>query len=163
MKESNLSEKRILGVNDEPDILEILEEEILEVCFTCKFEKVTNHYQAVERMIPSTYDLVIFDMVGVLGFDLLGLAIARNFPVVMLTDALRPEALKRSFDTGICKYFPKEKLGEIVLFLEGPLKDQKLSGWKGFFANLREFFKVDPRVRARASPALLRRYTFDGW
>jgi len=37
-----------------------------------------------------TYDLVVLDNIGIRGFDLLELAVARNFPAVMLTDyALR--------------------------------------------------------------------------
>ena len=148
MKESILSNKSILGVNDEPDILEVLEEEILGACPTCRFEKATNYRQAAERMILLTYDLVVLDNIGVRGFDLLELAVARNFPAVMLTDyALRPEVLKHSFEMGACAYFPKEKLGEIVPFLEGVLKDQYRTGWKRLFANLPRFFNARRRVR----------------
>jgi CheY-like chemotaxis protein len=158
MKESILSNKSILGVNNEPDILEILEEEILEACPTCRFEKATNYRQAVERMILLTYDLVIVDSIGARGFDLLELAAARNFPAIMLTDyALRPEVLERSFEMGACAYFPKEKLGAIVPFLEAVLKDQHLSGRKRLFANLRRSFNA----RRMARLATPRRYILE--
>jgi CheY-like chemotaxis protein len=147
MKKSILSSKSILGVNDEPDILEILEEEILEACPTCRFEKATNYRQAVERMILLTYDLVVLDNIGVREFDLVELAAARNFPAVMLTDyALRPEVLKRSIEMGVCACIPKEKLGEIVPFLEDVLKNQYPLGRKRLFANLRRFLKARRRV-----------------
>jgi CheY-like chemotaxis protein len=41
MAESILNEKRILAVDDEPDVLDVLEEEILESAPKCKIEKAT--------------------------------------------------------------------------------------------------------------------------
>jgi hypothetical protein len=37
-------------------------------------------------------------------------------------------------------YLPKEKLGEIVPFLEDILKYEYLPGWKRLFDNLKSFF-----------------------
>ena len=46
-------------------------------------------------------DIVILDIKGVRGLDLLELAVSRNFPVAMLTaQALTPESLKCSFEMG---------------------------------------------------------------
>jgi DNA-binding NarL/FixJ family response regulator len=78
---------------------------------------------------------------GVRGFDLLELAVTRNFPVVMLTaHALTPESLRRSYEMGARAYLPKEKLGEIVPFLEDVLKYDYLTGWKRLVAKLEGFF-----------------------
>ena len=138
MKRSILNGKRILGVNDEPDILEILEEEILGACPTCRFEKATNYQQAVERMMHLTYDLVILDNIGVRGFDLLECAVAYHRPAVMLTDyALKPDVLKRSIEMGARAYLPKEELGEIVPFLEDVLRHKNLTGWGRLLYNNR--------------------------
>ena len=41
MSESILSGKTILAVDDEPDVLALLEEEIEEACPTCTFETAT--------------------------------------------------------------------------------------------------------------------------
>jgi hypothetical protein len=41
MKESILNGKRILAVDDEPDVLTILEEEILGAAQNCYFDKAT--------------------------------------------------------------------------------------------------------------------------
>jgi DNA-binding NarL/FixJ family response regulator len=88
-----------------------------------------------------TYDVVILDIMGVRGFDLLELAVTRNFPVVMLTaHALTPESLRRSYEMGARAYLPKEKLGEIVPFLEDVLKYDYLTGWKRLVAKLEGFF-----------------------
>jgi len=49
----------------------------------------------------------------------------------MLTaHALSPEALKQSLEMGARAYLPKEKLGEIVPFLEVVLLYDYLPGWK---------------------------------
>lgn len=141
MAESILNNKRILAVDDEPDILSVLEEEITGACEGCVFEKATTYEDAVQKMISWTYDLVILDIMGVRGFDLLTLAVSRNFPVAMLTaHALTPEALKRSIELKARAYLPKEKLGEVVPFLEDILKHEYLSGWKLLLDKLTGFF-----------------------
>ena len=141
MTESILDNKLILAVDDEQDVLAVLEEEISDAAPKCRFDKATTYQEAVERMMSFTYDVVILDIMGVRGFDLLDLAVSRNFPVVMLTaHALTPEALKRSFEMRARAYLPKEKLGEIVPFLEDVVKYEYLPGWKLLFEKLKGFF-----------------------
>jgi CheY-like chemotaxis protein len=141
MGDSILNGKMILAVDDEPDVLTVLEEEILNAAPKCRFDKATTYQEAVEKMVSLTYDVVILDIMGVRGFDLLELAVSRNLPVAMLTaHALTPEALKRSFEMKARAYLPKEKLGEIVPFLEDVLKYEYLPGWKLLFMKLRGFF-----------------------
>jgi CheY-like chemotaxis protein len=108
-----------------------LEEEILGSCQKCQFDKANSYETAIEKLKSQTYDLVILDIMGVRGFDLLDLAVGRNLPVAMLTaHALNPEALKHSYQRGARAYLPKEKLGEIVPFLEDIfLETDNLSGW----------------------------------
>ena len=141
MKESILNGKRILAVDDEPDILIVLEEEILAVAPNCKVDKAATYEEAVDKLKSQTYDVVILDIMGVRGFDLLALAVSRHLRVAMLTaHALTPEALKRSFEMKARAYLPKEKLGEIVPFLEDVLTYEYLPGWKRLFAKLEGFF-----------------------
>ncbi len=141
MKESILAGKKILAVDDEPDVLEVLREEILGTYPTCKFDKATTYEEAEKKLKTGTYDLVILDIMGVRGFDLLNLAVSHNLKVAMLTaHALNPEALKRSFDMKARAYLPKEKLGEIIPFLEDVLKYEYLPGWKRLLTQLDGFF-----------------------
>jgi CheY-like chemotaxis protein len=138
---SILNGKSILAVDDEPDVLTVLKEEIREACPDSRFDKASTYEDAVARMISLTYDVIILDIMGVRGFDLLELAVSRNFPVVMLTaHALTPEALKHSFEMGARAYLPKEKLGEIIPFLEDALKYEFLPGWKRLLEKLEGFF-----------------------
>ena len=143
MAESILNGKSILAVDDEPDVLTVLEEEIVSACPRCTFDKATTYEKASEFIGTLTYDLIILDIMGVRGFDLLGQAVVRHFPVVMLTaHALNPEALKRSIEMGARAYLPKEKLGEIVPFLEDVLKYENLTGWGRLLEDLKGFFNA---------------------
>ncbi len=138
---SILDGKRILAVDDELDVLKVLEEEILAACPDCKIDKATSYKEAADKIASWTYDLVILDIMGVRGFDLLNLAVTRNFPVAMLTaHALSPDALKRSFDLKARAYLPKEKLGEVVPFLENVLSHEYFSAWKRLFEKLKSVF-----------------------
>jgi CheY-like chemotaxis protein len=141
MKESILERKRILAVDDEPDVLEVLEDEVKMSCPTCTFDKATTYEEAAGKLKPGAYDLVILDIMGVRGFDLLALAVNHNLKVAMLTaHALSPETLKRAFEMRAMAYLPKEKLGEIVPFLEDVLHYEYLPGWKRLYGKLKNFF-----------------------
>ncbi len=141
MKASVLSGKKILAVDDEPDVLTVLEEEIMGACPDCKFEKATTYEKAAELIKSNFYDALILDIMGVRGFDLLELAVSQKFRVAMLTaHALTPEALKRSVELGARAYLPKEKLGEIVPFLEDVLTYDYVPGWKRLYGKLKGFF-----------------------
>ena len=141
MKESILNGKVILAVDDEPDVLTVLEEEILEAAPKCKYEKASTYEVAADKLKSKTYDVVILDIMGVRGFELLDLAVSRKFRVAMLTaHALNPEALKKSFEMKARAYLPKEKLGEVVPFLEDVLRYEYLPGWRRLLEKLKGFF-----------------------
>lgn len=141
MTESVLKGKKILAVDDEPDILALLEEEIMRACPDCGIDKAISYEGAVELLKSKDYDIVILDLMGVRGFDLLEIAVSRKFKVAMLTaHALNPEALKKSHDLGARAYLPKEKLVEIVPFLEDMLKYEYESGWRRLLDKLENYF-----------------------
>jgi CheY-like chemotaxis protein len=141
MTKSILDGKRILAVDDEPDVLKILEEEISATCPNCKLDKATTYETAAKLLESTDYDVVILDIMGVRGFDLLDVAVKKNFRVAMLTaHALSPEALKKSVELGAWAYLPKEKLGEIVPFLEDVLAYEYVPGWKRLYEKLKGFF-----------------------
>ncbi len=141
MVDTILNGKSILAVDDEADVLVVLEDEILGAAPKCKFEKAATYEEAVKKLKSQTYDIVILDIMGVRGFDLLELAVSRGFRVVMLTaHALTADTLKRSFEMKARAYLPKEKLGEVVPFLEVVLKHEYLHGWKLLLEKLKGFF-----------------------
>ncbi len=145
MVESILNNKKILAVDDEPGVLDFVEKKILAVAPNCYFYKATEYQTAIKLLVSYTYDLIILGDIGVGGFDLLNINVDRpvRFPVVMLTDhALDPQALRRSIEMGSRGYLLKEKLGEIVPFLEDALRYENLPRWALLFQNVRGFFNV---------------------
>ncbi|MBM3299513.1 MAG: response regulator [Deltaproteobacteria bacterium] len=125
-----LQDKLILAVDDEEDVLDIIEEELSEYA-NVTLHTATTFEKAQQYLVSYTYDLVILDIMGVRGFDLLQIAHHAGFPVVMLTaHAFTPEALKKSIELGARAYLPKEKLGSLVPFLEDVLRLNYHNVWK---------------------------------
>jgi len=143
LKESILNHKHILAVDDEPDILEVLKEEILSDAPDCLFDTATSYEKANELLRSWTYDLVILDIMGVRGFDLLKTATSRPYPVpaVMLTGhALSPESLKQSIELGARAYLPKERLAALVPFLKDVLTYEYGAVWRQYQKQIEGFF-----------------------
>ncbi|MGQ9647634.1 MAG: response regulator [Thermodesulfobacteriota bacterium] len=141
MRESFLDGKKFLAVDDEPDVLQILREEIESAFPRCRFDEATTYDEAVRKLESENYDVVILDIMGVRGFDLLEMAVKRNMKVVMLTaHALNSDALKRAYEMRARAYLPKDKLGEIVPFLKDVLSSEFESGWKRVIKRLESFF-----------------------
>ena len=142
MAESILNGKLILAVDDEPDILDVLEEEVVDYAPNCKIEKVTTYQEATKKLESERFDAVVLDIMGVRGFDLLEQSVKRNFPTAMLTaHSLDPASLKRSIEMGAYAYLPKEKLGEIVPFLEDIIESSDGSTvWGRVMSKLEGYF-----------------------
>ncbi len=111
---SLLNGKKVLVVDDEPDILEVLEE-LLEMCDVVKastFEK------AKELLESQDFDIAILDIMGVDGYGLLDIANKKDIPAVMLTaHAFTADNLVRTIREGAYSYIPKEELSNITVYL----------------------------------------------
>lgn len=106
--------KKILVVDDEPDILGVLED-ILDMCTVvtaATFEKGKALLEA------QTFDLAILDIMGVDGYGLLEIATSRDVPAVMLTaHAFSPDNLVKTIKEGAAAYIPKEEISHITEYL----------------------------------------------
>ncbi|MCL5125933.1 MAG: response regulator [Deltaproteobacteria bacterium] len=139
MPASILKGKSILAVDDEEDILEILAEELED--YKVDYDCAQSYEEALNKIASNTYDLVILDIMGVRGFDLLQAAVARKMPVVMLTaHALNPEALKKSIELGARAYLPKDQIVAMIPFLEDLLTTSYQSTWRSAFSKLSGVF-----------------------
>jgi len=135
--ESVLKDKVVLIVDDEPDVLETVAEEL----DMCLIHKATDYEKARQYLLSYTYDIVILDIMGVNGFELLKMAVAKNFPTVMLTaHALTPEALEKSIKLGAVSFLPKEKIAQLREFLESVVVSGGKPGWKRLFHKLGDYF-----------------------
>ena len=53
----------------------VLEEEIQQACTGCTLDKATTYEQAAELLGSKQYDVVVLDIMGVRGFELLEMAV----------------------------------------------------------------------------------------
>jgi DNA-binding NtrC family response regulator len=135
--ESPLKDKFVLVVDDEPDILDTVEE----VLHMCRVFKAQDYDTALQHLLGYTYDAVVLDIMGVDGFKLLKISVSRGFPTVMLTaHSLTPEALKKSMKLGAVSFLPKERISDLPEFLENIATDDGKSLWIKFFDKLGDFF-----------------------
>jgi DNA-binding NarL/FixJ family response regulator len=136
-EESPLKDKVILAVDDEPDVLETVEEE-LDMCIV---HKAQDYDTALQYLLSYTYDVVVLDIMGVNGFELLKTSVARGFPAVMLTaHAVTPEALKKSIKLGALSFLPKERISDLKEFLEEVVLGVGKPLWIKFFDKLGAYF-----------------------
>ena len=121
MADSILKGKRILAVDDEPDVLETLED-LLSDYPGLVLDRAGDYDTGYQLLRSWTYDLVILDIMGVRGFDLLNAAVHLKVPAVMLSaHAVSPESLRQSIELGARAFIPKEKMADIAPFLEDVL------------------------------------------
>ena len=136
-KDSPLKDKVVLVVDDEPDVLETVEEEL----DMCLIHKASDYDTALQYLLSYTYDFVILDIMGVNGFELLKNSVSRGFPTIMLTaHALSPESLKKSIKLGAVTFLPKEKMSELGSYLEYVFMGGGKPIWQKLFDRLGGFF-----------------------
>jgi len=137
--EDLLKDRRILVVDDEPDILETVEE-LLDMC---SLDTAATFEEAKKLLGNNTYDMAILDIMGVSGYDILELAAKKDVPALMLTaHALTPENLKESIQKGADSYIPKDELANLVSHVADVIK-ARIDGKQGYgswFSNLKPFF-----------------------
>jgi CheY-like chemotaxis protein len=134
----NLKGKQILLVDDEPDILDTLED-LLDGCMTVKAE---NYEDAFQQIQSKPFDIAILDIMGVDGYELLKHCVDKGITAVMLTArAKRPTDITRSFKEGAAYFIPKEEMTRIETFLLDILEAQQKgqSTWNGWYDRLAAF------------------------
>jgi CheY-like chemotaxis protein len=134
---SVLDGKIILVVDDEADVLDTVKE-ILEGCrvYTAQDEDT-----ALQYLLSYTFDIVVLDIMGVNGFELLKASVKRGFPTVMLTAyALSPEALEKSIKLGAVSFLPKEKMAGLPQYLTDVVLGEGKPVWRKLFDRLGDFF-----------------------
>jgi len=138
-EESTIGDLAILVVDDEPDILETVED----LLDTCLVHKASTYEEALQYVLSYTYDVVILDIMGVKGFELLKESVNRGFPTIMFTaNALSTESLKKSIQLGAVSFLPKEKAAELPTFIKDIVSGGGKPVWRKLFRKLEESFNV---------------------
>lgn len=134
-----LEGKKILIVDDEPDVLESL----IELLDMCKIDTASTFEEGKRLLEDQDYDITILDIMGVQGFELLKIATGQKIPALMLTaHALSEESLKKSAEDGAAYFAPKDKMPEIESFVADVLEaiEKKKSPWVKWFDRLGGFY-----------------------
>lgn len=123
-KQDILKDKKVLVVDDEPDVLDTVED----LLSMCQVVKATSFDEAKRHLEKERFDLAVLDIMGVNGYDLLDIAVEKKVTAVMLTaHALTPEDTMKSHRCGAAFYVPKDKMRDLALILSGVL-DAKAKG-----------------------------------
>jgi CheY-like chemotaxis protein len=118
-EEDRLEGKKILIVDDEPDVLDTLEE----LLPMCTVTKASTFEEARELFDTKEFDVAILDIMGVDGYRLLDIARKKEITAVMLTaHALSTEDTVKSFKRGAALYVPKEEMQNITTYLNDILE-----------------------------------------
>lgn len=132
--------KRILAVDDEADILELLEELLPQ----CQIKTASTFEEAKELLESYCFDMAILDIMGVEGYRLLEIARQKGIIAVMLTaHALSPENALASFKKGAASYIPKDRIADISTYLADILKagEKGERPWWRWYDRLGSFFE----------------------
>ena len=133
-----LKNKNILIVDDEPDILETLDD-LLSMAATTT---AASYSEARELLQTKPFDIAILDIMGVSGFDLLEIASRKGMVTVMLTAyALTAQDVAKSYHKGAAFYLPKEEMANITSYLADILtaKAEGADTWRSWYRRLSSF------------------------
>jgi CheY-like chemotaxis protein len=134
-----LEGKKVLIVDDEPDVLDLL----TELLSTCKIDRASTFDAAKGFLETEDYDVVVLDIMGVKGFDLLQIAKEKGIPALMLTaHALNKDSLRKSAEEGASYYVPKEEMSKIDVFVADVIeaRENNKNPWVRWFERLGAFF-----------------------
>lgn len=134
-----LNDKRILIVDDEPDVLDTLEG----LLPMCEVVKADSFERARDLLENQHFDIAILDIMGVEGYKLLEIANEKGVTAVMLTaHALSVEDTMKSFKEGAASYVPKEEMANIATYLEDVLeaKEKGKSFWWRWLDRFAEYY-----------------------
>ena len=139
-KYPHIESKRILIVDDEPDVLDSLED----LLGMCQLTRASSFADARNLLENRFFNIVILDIMGVGGYELLEIATATNVTAVMLTaHAFSPDNLVKSYQMGAASYLPKEEMINIASFLNDIMeaKQKGNNPWTGWYGRMGSFLE----------------------
>jgi CheY-like chemotaxis protein len=130
-----LRNRRILAVDDEKDVLEVIKEELDP--YGVNLDTASSYQEGVSKLSSNKYDLVILDIMGVRGFELLEIAAPKEIVVVILTaHALSVETLSKSINMAAAAYLSKDRLAALAPFLEDALTLDYQDAWNALLKKM---------------------------
>jgi nucleotide-binding universal stress UspA family protein/CheY-like chemotaxis protein len=150
--------RSILVVDDEPDILDTVEEQLS----MCIVHKAKSKETALELIAKNRYDIAILDIMGVDGFKILEATVKNFIPTVMLTaHALTKDSLNRAAKLGATSFLPKDKMTELDTFLVDVIKNDGRPVWKKLFERMSTYFNEKLALTSEEEKAIISDYAHD--
>jgi len=135
-----LKGKRVLIVDDEPDVLETLEG-LLPMCHV---STASSFAEAEKLLQDEPFDIAVLDIMGVDGYKLLEIAKKKKvIPVMLTAHALSVENTIKSYEEGAASYIPKDEMSNISTFLNDILeaKEKGESSWWRWVDRLGSYYE----------------------
>jgi DNA-binding NarL/FixJ family response regulator len=134
MKTSILDRRSVLIVDKEPETLSLMGEDIEEVSPKGWLDTATSYQRARDLLASWSYDIAIIGLTGSEGDTLLKQAVFSKVPVVVvLANGQNCEAISNCMEIGVKAYIPRNKVKEIVPFLEQVLEQECMPSWKRIY------------------------------
>ena len=140
VKKGLLEGKKVLIVDDEPDVLDTLEEYLS----MCEVTRASNFEEAKDMLEARPFDLAVLDIMGVDGYGLLKIAKEKKvLPVMLTAHAMTAEDTVKSYKEGAASYVPKEKMNDITTYLNDILeaRERGHSYWWRWFQRFGTFYE----------------------
>ncbi len=141
MDGASLEGKRILVVDNEPDILDAVQEAL-----ACSQVVTAGSFDRAQGLIAEkSFDFAILDTMGVSGFFLLEVCRKNKLPVAMLTTrAIDAQSLSNAMMLGAVSFIPKEALCQLPEIVAEILEDleQGRTHWARLFQRFGPFFEA---------------------
>jgi CheY-like chemotaxis protein len=137
---NSLEGRHVLVVDDEPDVCDM----VADVLAQCDVDKAYTYEEAKQKLDSAKYDLVILDIMGVKGHELLDVY-GKSFPCIMLTaHALNVDAMKLSVGGHARLFLPKEELPHLEEYAAQVLEAKRpLWSWLLQKLDFRRWFGSD--------------------
>jgi DNA-binding NtrC family response regulator len=119
-----LDDRKILIVDDEPDVLETM----AELLSNCRVKTANSFVEARELLENERFDIAILDIMGVNGYELIRISLNNDvIPVMLTANAVSPDHIVHSYRLGAASFLPKDVMPDLPVFLEDIL-DAKARG-----------------------------------
>lgn len=146
MKAGEMKYMRILGMDNNWDVLSEMASVIRSTWPECFFDRARSYDEGLQRMLSYTYNLVIADPNHQPGSRLVDQAVTCQFPMLALVDNEKYAWSARTpHESPIRAIIPKSRVNDITAVIKDIIESEYSSAWK------RGLLHISKRVKLESS------------